>query len=55
MERSVLVNEMMWEYDFTRAKAEEIVQSYEKQGKYDDLCEFIEARQDISTVIKEDV
>lgn len=55
MERYVLVNEIMWEYDFTRAKAEEIVRSYEKQGKYDDLCELIEARQDISTVIKEDV
>lgn len=55
MERTVLINEIMWEYDYTRAKAEQIVSLYEIQHKYEDLCELIKARQDISMSIKEDV
>lgn len=55
MEKSVLINEIMWEYDYTKAKATEIVNLYEQRGKYEHLCELIKARQDISMVIKEDV
>lgn len=55
MERQILVNEIRWEYDYSKAKAEEIVSMYEKQEKYEDLCELVKAKQGISTVIREDV
>lgn len=55
MEKYVLVNEIMWEYDYSRSKALELVSMYEDQGKYEDLCELVKAKQDISTVIREDV
>lgn len=55
MERYVLVNEIMWEYNCSKAKALELVSMYEDQGKYEDLCELVKAKQDISTVIREDV
>lgn len=55
MERQVLVNEICWEYDYSKAKAEEIVSMYKKQGKYKDLCELIKAKQEISIVTREDV
>lgn len=55
MERCVLVNEIRWEYECSKAKAEEIVSMYEKQNKYEDLCELVKAKQDISTVIRKDV
>ena len=55
MEKQVIVNEICWEYDYSKAKAEEIVLMYEKQGKYEDLCELVKAKQDISMVIREDV
>lgn len=55
MERHVLVNEICWEYDFSKAKAEAIISCYEKQGRYEDLCELVKAKQTISTVIREDV
>lgn len=55
MEIQVLVNEIRWEYNYSKAKAEEIVSMYEKQGKYKDLCELVKAKQEISTVIREDV
>lgn len=53
MERRVLVNEIRWEYSYSKAKAEEIVSMYEKQGKYKDLCELVKAKQKISMVIRE--
>lgn len=55
MEKQVLINEICWEYNYSKAKAEEIVSMYEKQGKYEDLCELVKAKQLISTVIREDV
>lgn len=55
VERTVLVNELCWEYDLTRNKADEIISSYEKQDKYQELCELVKAKQSISTVIREDV
>lgn len=55
MERNVLIKEIMWEYDYTKSKAEQIVSQYEKENKYDDLCDLIKIRQDISMVIREDV
>ena len=32
MEKQVLINEICWEYNYSKAKAEEIVSMYEKQG-----------------------
>lgn len=55
MERQVLVNEIKWEYDYTKAKAEKVVSLYEQQGKYEDLCELVKAKQNISMVVREDV
>lgn len=55
MERSVLVNEIRWEYECSKAKAEEIVSLYENLGKYDDLCDLVKAKQDISMDIRKDV
>ena len=55
MERHVLVNEIRWEYNYSKAKAEELVSMYENHGKYEDLCELVKAKQDISMTIKEDV
>lgn len=51
MERQVLVNEIRWEYDYSKAKAEEVVSMCEKQGKYEDLCELVKAKREISTVV----
>lgn len=55
MEKQTLVNEIRWEYDYSKAKAEEIVSMYEKQGKYRDLCELVKAKQKISIVTRSDV
>lgn len=55
MERRVLVNEIRWEYEYSKAKAEEVVSMYESLGKYNDLCELVKAKQDISMVIRKDV
>lgn len=55
MERQVIVNEVCWEYNYSKSKAEEVVSMYEKQGKYKDLCELVKEKQDISMVIREDV
>lgn len=45
MERCVLISEIQKAYGYSKAKAEEIVFMYEKQDKYRDLCELMEARQ----------
>lgn len=55
MERCVLISEIQKAYGYSKAKAEEIVFMYEKQDKYKDLCEVMEARQNIPMTIQEDV
>lgn len=37
----------MWEYDVTKAKANQIVLLYESQGAYEKLCELVRDKQDI--------
>ena len=50
MERCVLINEIMWEYDLTKAQANELVDRYEKHEHYDDLCEFVKAKRNIAMI-----
>lgn len=52
MERHVLVNEIMWEYDLSRPKAEKVVTEYESIGQYEQLCELVKDKKDISMVSK---
>ena len=53
MEKSTLVREIMWEYDTTKAKAECIVAAYESHNKYENLCELVKAKRDISVIVKD--
>ena len=53
MEKSTLINEIVWEYDTTKTKAKVIVAAYELQDKYDDLCELVKTKQDISVIMKD--
>ena len=55
MERNVLINEICWEYNYSKEKAERLVHNYEEQNKYQDLCELVRVKQDISMIVKEDV
>lgn len=55
MEKQVLINEIMWEYNYSRSRAEKLVDLYEKQDKSNDLWQLIKSKQDISMVIKCDV
>lgn len=55
MERETLINEMCWEYNYSKKKASTIVDEYKNRDKYQDLCELVKARQEISMIIKEDV
>lgn len=52
MEKSVLVREIMWEYDYTKHQAMNIVEQYEKQDEYDSLCELVIAKKQLSHVTK---
>ena len=52
MEKSVLIREMMWEYNYTKYQATNIVEQYEKQGEYDSLCELVIAKKQLSHVTK---
>lgn len=53
MEKSTLIKEIMWEYDTTKAKAKCIVAAYELYDKYEDLCELVKTKQDISVIVKD--
>ena len=50
MERCVLVNEIMWEYDLTKVQANELVSKYEKYDLYTELCEFVKSKQDLAMI-----
>lgn len=47
MEKDVLIREIMWEYDYTKSKAASIVDEYEKNKKYEDLCELVIAKKEL--------
>lgn len=52
MEKSVLIREMMWEYNYTKYQATNIVEQYEKQCEYGSLCELVIAKKQLSHVTK---
>ena len=39
-----IINELMWEYDYTESQAQSIVDKYKQSNKYPDLCELIRHR-----------
>lgn len=47
MEKDVLIREIMWEYDYTKAKAASIVDEYEKNKRYEDLCELVITKKEL--------
>ena len=51
MEKDVLIKEIMWEYNYTQQKATDIVDMYIKLGKYNDLCELVIAKRNLSMVV----
>lgn len=40
----------MWEYDYTKEKAKSIVDMYDQQGMYQDLCELVIAKKELNLV-----
>ena len=53
MEKSTLIKELMWEYDVTKTKAKCIIAAYELYNKYEDLCELVKDKRDISVIVKD--
>lgn len=51
MEKDVLIQEIMWEYNYTQQKATEIVNMYIKAGKYNDLCELVITKKNLSVEV----
>lgn len=47
MEKDVLIREIMWEYDYTKSKATSIANEYEKNKKYNELCELVIAKKEL--------
>lgn len=40
----VIIDELMWEYDYTETQAQSIIDKYKQSNKYPDLCELIQHR-----------
>lgn len=40
----VVIDELMWEYDYTESQAQSIVNKYKQSNAYPDLCELIQHR-----------
>lgn len=47
-----IINELMWEYDYTESQAQSIIDKYKQSNKYLDLCELIQHR--VSTRLSEE-
>ena len=50
---NIVINELVWEYDYTKRQSEAIVDYYKKRGKYQELCELIQYRLSIQ-ILKEE-
>ena len=48
MDRTTVIHELMWEYNLTKAKAEQVVHKYEQKGQFDELCKLITIRNSLS-------
>ena len=49
----VVINELIWEYDYTKSQAESIVSRYKTLGKYPELCDLIQYRSSLAIIDKE--
>lgn len=45
MDKEVLIKELMWDYDYTKRKATELVEKYMAKGKYEELCNIVRFKQ----------
>lgn len=52
MEKNVLINEIMWEYDVSRETASRTVGVYESLGKYAELCNLVKNKEKLYPVTK---
>lgn len=43
----VIINELMWEYSYTKEQAQTILESYKSNNKFTDLCELIQYKMDV--------
>lgn len=41
MTEDVIIKEIMWEYNCSKHRAQELVEKYKRQKKYDELCKLI--------------
>ena len=39
-----IINELIWEYDYTETQAQSVVNKYKQSNKYSELCELIQHR-----------
>lgn len=54
MEKDILVNEIMWEYNVTRKTALRTVNVYESLGKYNELCDLVKNKEKLYLVTSKD-
>lgn len=52
MKEITLVEELIWEYNYPRRKAEEIVSVYKKNNALEDLWELIKAKHKLDIVTR---
>ena len=45
-----IINELIWEYDYTETQAQSIVNKYKQSNKYPELCELIQHRVFMKTI-----
>lgn len=41
MPETILLKELMWEYNCPKSKAQKTIDIYKKKNKYDKLCEIV--------------
>ena len=54
MEKDILINEIMWEYNVTRKTALRTVNVYESLGKYNELCDLVKNKEKLYLVTRKD-
>lgn len=54
MEKDILVNEIMWEYNVTRKTALRTVNVYESLGKYGELCDLVKNKEKLYLVTRKE-
>lgn len=44
---TIVIKELMWEYDYTEKQAKLIIDKYKQSNKYPELCELIQHRMSV--------